>query len=133
LLGVASGQVDFYFDSVGNAQPLVREGWISGLAITGDRRMPVVPEVPTLAEAGFPGFDADLWLGLLAPLGTPDPVIRAMNAEADRFLALPTTRERLHNAAYNPAGGPPGVFARRIQDDLREWGEGVRQAGMGQG
>jgi tripartite-type tricarboxylate transporter receptor subunit TctC len=130
LMGVASGQVDYYFDSVGNAQPLVKDGKISGLAITGDRRMPIVPDVPTMAEAGFPGFEADLWLGLLAPLGTPAPVIAALNAECDRFLALPATRERLHTAAYNPAGGPPEVFARRIREDAEEWGEVVRLAQM---
>ena len=130
LMGVASGQVDYYFDSVGNAQPLVKDGKISGLAITGDRRMPIVPDVPTMAEAGFPGFEADLWLGLLAPLGTPAPVIAALNAECDRFLALPATRERLHIAAYNPAGGPPEVFARRIREDAEEWGEVVRLAQM---
>jgi len=130
LMGVASGQVDYYFDSVGNAQPLVKDGKISGLAITGERRMPIVPEVPTMAEAGFPGFEADLWLGLLAPLGTPAPVIAALNAECDRFLVLPATRERLHNAAYNPAGGPPEVFARRIREDVAEWGEVVRLAHM---
>ena len=132
LMGVATGQVDYYFDSVGNSQPLVREGKIVGLAITGPRRMPIVPDVPTMAEAGFPGFDADLWLGLLAPLGTPEPIIRALNIECDRFLALPATRERLHIAAYNAAGGPPEVFARRIVEDAAEWGEVVRLAGMTQ-
>jgi len=130
LMGVASGQVDYYFDSVGNAQPLVRDGKISGLAITGERRMPIVPEVPTMAEAGFAGFEPDLWLGLLAPAGTPEPVIRAMNTECDRFLAQPAIVERLHNAAYNPAGGPPEVFARRIREDVAEWGEVVRAANM---
>jgi len=130
LMGVASGQVDYYFDSVGNAQPLVRDGKISGLAITGERRMPIVPEVPTMAEAGFPGFETDLWLGLLAPLGTPAPIISALNTECDRFLALPATRERLHVAAYNAAGGPPEVFALRIRADVAEWGEVVRLANM---
>jgi tripartite-type tricarboxylate transporter receptor subunit TctC len=132
LMGVASGQTDYYFDSVGNSQPLVREGKINGLAITGPHRMPIVPEVPTMGESGFTGFDADLWLGLLAPLGTPAPIIAALNAECDRFLAQPTTKERLHIAAYNPAGGPPEVFAQRIRDDWAEWGEVVRLAGMAQ-
>ncbi len=130
LTALAAGQVDFCFDSVGNAQAMVQEGRIGGLAITGGRRMPVVPDVPTMAESGYAGFDADLWLGLLAPRGTPEPVVRALNAECDRFLALPAVAERLHNAAYEAAGGPPEVFARRIVQDVEDWGEVVRLAGM---
>jgi tripartite-type tricarboxylate transporter receptor subunit TctC len=133
LAALAGGQVDFCFDSVGNSQPMVLEGRVNGLAITGDRRMPVVPTVPTMAEAGFPGFDADLWLGMLAPRGTPPGIIAALNRECDRFLALPAVRQRLHDAAYNAAGGPPEVFARRIREDVEEWGEVVRQAGLAQG
>ncbi|MBX9700586.1 MAG: hypothetical protein K2X74_14200 [Acetobacteraceae bacterium] len=133
LTGLAAGQVDFYFDSVGNAQPMVREGRISGLAITGAQRAAIVPEVPTMAESGYPGFDADLWLGLIAPRGTPQPLIAALNRECDRFLALPQVQERLHNAAYNAAGGPPEAFARRIAEDVQEWGEVVRLAGMAVG
>ncbi|MBY0333682.1 MAG: tripartite tricarboxylate transporter substrate binding protein [Acetobacteraceae bacterium] len=133
LAGLAGGQVDFQFDSVGNAQAMVQEGRVNGLAITGARRMPVVPAVPTMMESGYPGFDADLWLGLLAPRGTPAPVIAVLNRECDRFLALPQVRQRLHDAAYTPAGGSPEVFARRIAEDVVEWGEVVRLAGMAVG
>lgn len=130
LTALASGQLDFYFDSVGNSQAMVLEGKLNGLAITGARRMPVVPTVPTMAESGYPGFDADLWLGLLGPRGMPGGIVAALNRECDRFLALPATQRRLHDAAYEATGGPPEVFARRLAEDVREWGEVVRAAGL---
>ncbi len=133
MTALAAGQIDFYFDSVGNSQPMVLEGKINGLAITGARRMPVVPTVPTMMESGFPGFDADLWLGLLGPKGLPPAIVTALNRECDRFLALPAVQKRLHDAAYEAAGGPPDVFARRLTEDLQEWGEVVRRAGLQQG
>jgi tripartite-type tricarboxylate transporter receptor subunit TctC len=130
LMGLAQGQVDFYFDSVGNAQPLVREGRITGLAVTGTERAEAVPEVPTMQQCGFTGFDADLWLGLLAPLGVPRSIILKLNAECDRFLAQPEVRERMRATAFNPAGGPPEVMARRIAEETVLWRGVVQQAGL---
>lgn len=133
LMGLAQGQVDFYFDSVGNAQPLVREGRITGLAVTGAQRAEAVPEVPTMQESGYPGFDADLWLGMLAPLGVPRAIILKLNAECDRFLQQPAIRERMRATAFNPAGGPPELMARRIAEETVLWREVVRQANLQQG
>ena len=126
MTALAAGQIDFYFDSVGNSQPMVLEGKINGLAITGARRMPVVPTVPTMMESGYPGFDADLWLGLLGPRGMPPGDRRRAEPGMRPLPAQPAVQKRLHDAAYEAAGGPPEVFARRLTEDLQEWGEVVR-------
>jgi len=130
VTAVAAGDVQFAFDTVGTAQPLVAEGRIRGLALTGARRMDVVAEVPTLAEAGFEGFDAALWVGLLAPVGTPSAIIEAMNAAIDRLLVTPEARARIAAAGYEPGGGPPGAMQRRILEETRVWGEVKRVAGI---
>ncbi len=130
LMGVASGQVDYYFDSVGNAQPLVAEGKLAGLAITGTERVAAVPSVPTMQESGFADFDVDLWLGLLAPLGVPPEILARLNAECEAFLAQPAIQARLRATAFFAAGGPPERLGRRIAQETLHWRGIVQQAGL---
>jgi tripartite-type tricarboxylate transporter receptor subunit TctC len=133
LMGVATGQVDYYFDSIGNAQGMVNEGRLNGLAVTGTERAAAAPQVPTMQECGFADFDVDLWLGLLAPLGVPPDILARLNAECDAFLAQPAIQARMRATAFNPAGGPAALLARRIAQETTHWREIVRQAGLLQG
>jgi len=127
IVAIAQGEADYMFDSVGNSQPFVRDGRAKGLAVTGRRRAAAVPEVPTLEEAGYPGFHEEIWFGLLAPAGTPAPVVARLNAEANRFLADPAFRARLEQNAHEPMGGTPEEFAAYMAEDIARWREVVRE------
>jgi tripartite-type tricarboxylate transporter receptor subunit TctC len=129
---LVGGEVQFCFDSVGTAQPLVAEGHLRGLAVTGARRVAAVPEVPTLTEAGISGAEAELWLGLFGPARLPRPVQEALNAELGRYLAPPETRARLAAGAYEPAGGSPEALTARIAGETERWAEVVRFANLQQ-
>ena len=130
LVAISRGEADYIFDSVGNSQPLVREGRAKGLAVTGRHRAEAVPEVPTLEEAGHPGFDQEIWFGLLAPAGTPPAIVARLNAEANRFLADPAFRQRLAQNAHEPLGGTPEEFATYMAEDIVRWREVVRVTGV---
>jgi tripartite-type tricarboxylate transporter receptor subunit TctC len=121
LLAIRRGEADYTFDSVGNSQPFVNEGWAKGLAVSGRRRAQAVPDVPTLEESGFPGFDQDIWFGLLAPAGTPPAVISRLNEETNRFLADPTFRQRLAQNAHEPVGGTPEDLRQYMAEDVARW------------
>jgi tripartite-type tricarboxylate transporter receptor subunit TctC len=130
ISALMAGQVQFCFDSVGTAQPMVADGRLRGLAVTSRQRVPAVPDVPTLAEAGIPGAEAELWLGLFGPPRMPTAVQEALNAELNRYLALPETRERLASSAYEPAGGPPQTLTALIAGETERWAEVVRFANL---
>src|SRR3712207_2226232 len=100
ILAVSQGESDYIFDNIGNSGALLREGRLRGLALTGQGRAPQMPEVPTLAEAGFPGFREVVWFGIWAPAGTPGPIVEQVNAEANRWLATLAVRARMEASAH---------------------------------
>ena len=126
LLALAQGEADYVFDSVGNAQPTVKEGMIRGLAVTGLRRSPAVPEIPTILESGFQGFEDDVWFALYAPAGTPRTIIDAMNAETRRFLNSPTFQARLAANAHEGVGSTPEEVMADIVAETPRWEEVIR-------
>ncbi len=120
---VIAGQVPIMFDAIPTMREQIAAGRVRGLATTGPARNPLLPELPAVAEA-LPGFEASLWLGLMAPAGTPRPVVERLNAEVNRILALPLTRERQAAAGAQPM--PMGVeefgaFVARDVERQREW------------
>lgn len=104
LLG---GQVDSMFDNTPSALPHVQAGKLRAIAITSAQRSPLLPDVPTLAESGYAGFDVQSWFGLAAPAGTPRAVIEQVNAALNKVLAQPEVRTRLQELAATPDGGTP--------------------------
>jgi tripartite-type tricarboxylate transporter receptor subunit TctC len=125
-----SGQVAILFDNVMTSQPNIKAGKVKGLAISSPARSPLVPELPTIAEAGLPGFQSMTWFGLLGPAGTPKTVVERVNAEMNKALQLPDIQARFSQMGFEPAGGSAADFAQAIQRDSQKWSKVIRDAGV---
>lgn len=124
-------QVELTFATASSSGPSLRSGKLRALATTGPARMPGFPEVPTLAELGFTGFDVRDWQGLVVPARTPKPVIERLAAEAAKVLEQPETRERLASIGMEPVSDSgPEAFGALIQAELARWAKVVREAGI---
>ena len=126
LLG---GQVQSMFDNTPSALPHVREGKLRAIAITSAQRSPLLPEVPTVAESGFPGFEVQSWFGLAAPAGTLRPVVDRLNSELGKVLTNPDVRQRLLNLAANPAPGTPEQMRSFAAAEIKRWHDVVKLSG----
>jgi tripartite-type tricarboxylate transporter receptor subunit TctC len=126
LLG---GQVQSMFDNTPSSLPHVQAGRLRAIAITSARRSPLLPDVPTIAESGYPGFDVQSWFGLAAPAGTPRAIVDKLNAELDKALALPDIRKRFEDLAATPDAGTPEQFRSFIAAETRRWHEVVKASG----
>lgn len=110
--------------------PQVRTGKLRALAVTGARRLPALPDMPTVAESGVPGYEAASWYGVFAPAGTPRAIIDKVSGEVVRITRAPDVRERLIADGADPAGSSPEEFAAYIKRELARWGKVVREAGI---
>lgn len=126
LLG---GQVQSMFDNTPSALPHVQGGRLRAIAITSAKRSPLLPDVPTVAESGFPGFDVQSWFGLAAPAGTPKPVIDRLNAELNKVLAAPELRQRFQDLAASPEPGTPEQMRSFAAAETQRWREVVKTSG----
>jgi tripartite-type tricarboxylate transporter receptor subunit TctC len=124
-----SGRVQVYFGNIVSVVPHVRSGRLRGLAVTGLKRSGAMPELPTVDEAGVPGFNVASWYGILGPAGMPDGIVRKLNGEVRRILQLPDVRERLSKDGADPAGSTPEVFAAMIREDVQKWAKVVKASG----
>lgn len=122
------GDVDMAIDSIPTSGPLIRDGAVKALAVAGVHRSPALPDVPTVAESGLPGYEAIFWNGIFAPAGTPAPIIARLSAEVDRALRQPALGEQMRAAGAEPRGGAPEVLARRFEADFATWGRVIRDA-----
>jgi tripartite-type tricarboxylate transporter receptor subunit TctC len=110
--------------------PLVREGRLRALAVTSARRSASVPDLPTMIEQGFAGFDSTAWFALMAPAGTPAPVIAKLHQEAARILALPDVRKRFDELGMEVIGNTPAEFAAVIKAETPQWAKVIKEAGI---
>ena len=127
LLG---GQVHIMFADVAALLPHIKSGKLKALGIGATKRFEGLPDVPTIAESGVPGFEAGGFLGLVAPAGTPPAVINALNAAAQKSLAMPDVRERLIALASPPVGGTPEQFGQHIKREMDKWARVIRAANI---
>jgi len=128
---VIAGHVPMIVASVGITAPLARAGKVKLLAVTGAKRVPQLPDVPTIAEGGLPTFEATFWFGLFAPGGTPPAILARLNAEAQSILADAGFRERsLDPYMFQPLSGSPQEFAAYIRADVRKWDRVIRDANI---
>jgi tripartite-type tricarboxylate transporter receptor subunit TctC len=125
LTDVMSGQVDVYFAATASALPHVEGGRLRALAVTTADRIPSLPEVPTIAQSGFPGYDVTLWYGLIGPKGLPTDIVRRVNGEIATILRLGATTEKFKADGAVPAGGTPEAFGQRIASEIATWREVV--------
>jgi len=129
LNDVASNRVQMFFAPLSPALPFVRDRRVLPLAVSTQRRAPALPELPTVAEAGLPGFEFDLWLGILAPSKTPRPVVKLISAEVRRVLELPDVRERMLGQGVDPRYTTPEEFDRFIRSEVDRIAKIVKASG----
>jgi tripartite-type tricarboxylate transporter receptor subunit TctC len=126
------GHVKVYFALVPAVLQHVRAGTLRAIAVTTEKRLGALPDVPTIAELGFPGYEISSWQGLFAPAGTPKEVVDKVNGEAVRMVNAPEVRQRMALEGAEPVGSTPDQFAARVKSEIAKWGKVVRDAGMGQ-
>ena len=130
MADVMGGQVDVAIMSVPSVLGLVKGGKLTPVAVTTSRRSAMLPNTPTLDEAGVTGVDAGIWLGLFAPAGTPPAIVARLNAEINRVLQLPEVRDKIVNGGAIPIGGSSEDFAAFLRADYAKWGKIVRESGV---
>jgi tripartite-type tricarboxylate transporter receptor subunit TctC len=130
ITSTIGGHTPILYTSISTAAGHIKQGTVRALAVTGARRSPALPDVPTLAEAGAPGQESDIILGVLVPAGTPQDVIDRLHREIVRIVALPDVRERLSALGFEPIASTPKEFADRIRWEIDKWAKVIRAANI---
>jgi tripartite-type tricarboxylate transporter receptor subunit TctC len=125
-----SGRVSLMFDTVAAINVQVKGNNVRPLAVTTVQRSTAAPTIPTMAEAGMPGYETSTWGGLLAPAGTPKAVVAKLNAEVNRILALPDVKQKLQDAGIEPAQGSSEQFSQFLSTEMVKWAKVARDAGI---
>jgi len=124
-----SGQVPIMFDAIPAVLPHLKSGKLRGLGIGTRTRSPFVPDLPTIAESGYPGFEAVGWIGIVAPAKTPNAVLDKLNAEIVHILKEPDVKQRLDALAFTPVGDTRAEYATFIKSEIAKWGKAVKASG----
>jgi tripartite-type tricarboxylate transporter receptor subunit TctC len=127
---VLGGQIEMMFDAITTMAPNVQAGKVKALATTGRQRSSVLPQVPTVDEAGVPGYDAVIWLGIMAPAGTPKPVVDRLNAELGKALARADLQAAWRKQGAETMSMPAEKFAEFLREDIDKWAKVVKSAGI---
>ncbi len=130
LQDLIAGRVSVMFDLVLTAAPHIKSGAVRGLAVTGARRSAVLPDLPTVAESGLPGYEVSAWFGIFGPAGMPRTVVDRLNTEVARGLATPDLQQRLVSQGAEPLAGTPDEFAAYLKSEIAKWAKVVREAGI---
>jgi tripartite-type tricarboxylate transporter receptor subunit TctC len=127
LTDMIGGRLDYALDGVSTSLGYIEASTVRLLGVAGPNRSPVLPDRPTVAESGLPGFDTMVWFGLFAPAGTPKPIVDVINAKTNAVLALPRVKESFQKLGIEPAGGAPQVLADKVKSELAKWAALVRE------
>ena len=130
MTDLISGRVQIMFDGLGPYRPHVQAGKVRALAVASPRRHPLLPDVPTAAEAGLPGYEVVAWFGFLAPKATPPEIIGRLNADVLRALHKPEVREALSMRGLDASGSSPDEFSALIRDEVAKWSRVVKDTGL---
>jgi tripartite-type tricarboxylate transporter receptor subunit TctC len=130
LTDTIGGQTDVFFSSTATAVPHVQSGKLRAIAVTTAKRIPALPNVPTVGESGVKGYDVILWHGLIGPKGLPRPIVDRINAEAGKALKVKETADQLQNDGVAPAGGTPEQFLAQIKKEIGVWRKVAADAGV---
>jgi tripartite-type tricarboxylate transporter receptor subunit TctC len=125
-----AGRIDMFIGAINSLLPLIRDGGLRALAATSPRRIASLPDVPTMAEAGLPGFEVGSGVGLVAPAGTPPAIIDTLNREIGKIIATQGFHERMAAIGVDVVGTTPAAFAKIISDDYEKWGKVIAAAGI---
>ncbi|MCS6890273.1 MAG: tripartite tricarboxylate transporter substrate binding protein [Rhodovarius sp.] len=126
LTDTVAGTCDFLFDSTASSSPLVRQGQLRALAVTAPQRLPALPEIPTVAEQGAPGFAASTWSGLVGPAGLPPAITRRINQEVRALIATPAQQQRIRDQGGVPLDLTPEGFTDFLRQEIETWGRVIR-------
>jgi tripartite-type tricarboxylate transporter receptor subunit TctC len=129
LADLVGGQVQLMFDNLPSSLPQIKAGKLRAIAVTSAQRAPALPNIPTIAESGLPGYEASSWFGIVAPARTPPAVIDRINAEVNQWLRAPETNEKLLAQGAIAAGGSPEQFAAHIRAETEKWAKVVKASG----
>ena len=129
LTDTMGGQTEAFFPTVVSGLPQVKAGKLRAIAVTSAKRSPLLPDVPTVAESGYPGFEVNGWYGLLAPAGTPPEIIARLHDEVVKVLALPEVREKIAADGAEPVGNTPTEFDAYIRSEAVKWAKVIKESG----
>jgi tripartite-type tricarboxylate transporter receptor subunit TctC len=125
-----AGRVQVMFESLNSIAPFARSGQVRPLAVTGERRSRAFPDLPTVAEAGVPGYAAPTWTGVVAPAGTPKDIVAKLNAAANKALQSDAFKSKIDQIGDDIGGGTPEAFAALISAEYKKWGDVIQRAGI---
>ena len=126
---LVAGHVSMMFESLNSISPHAKSGEVRGLGVSGPRRSPAFPALPTIAEAGVPGYDAGTWSGVIAPAGLPKDVLATLNSAVNKAVTTPAFKERFGIIGDEPAGGTPEEFGETIRKDSAKWADVIKRSG----
>jgi tripartite-type tricarboxylate transporter receptor subunit TctC len=129
IIGLLGGEVDFMFDSLSSSLAQIRAGKFRAIAMASARRSRILPDVPTVAESGVPGFDVSVWYSVLAAAGTPAPIVQKLNAEIIRAMRAPEVKEKIEGFGYDIVGSTPEQLDSFIKSEIVRWGKVVKDSG----
>jgi tripartite-type tricarboxylate transporter receptor subunit TctC len=127
MTDLIAGRIDYMFDGVSTSLGYLQSGTIRVLGVAGPNRSPVLPDLPTISEAGLPGYDTMVWFGLFAPAGTPKPIVELVNRKTNAVLTSPRVKEGLEKLGVEPVGGEADELAGKVQSELSKWATIVRE------
>jgi tripartite-type tricarboxylate transporter receptor subunit TctC len=123
---IISGQIEMMFDSLPSMAPIIRSGRVKALGTSGKVRSTILPDVPTLSEAGVPGYEATIWIGLMVPTGTPQPIVTLLSTEINKILARPDVREAWEKQGATPMIMKPEEFGVYVQSEIDKWAKVIK-------
>lgn len=129
VAGLLGREIDLMFDSLSSSLAQIQAGKFRALAVTTAKRSHVLPQVPTVAEAGVPGFDVSVWYGIFAAAGTPAPIVQRLNAEFIKAMAVPAAKERIEGAGYQIVGSTPAELDAHVRAEMTRWAKVVKDSG----
>ena len=129
LIDLMAGQVQLMFDNLPSSLPHIKAGKLRAIAVTSLQRAPALPDVPTIAESGLPGFEATAWFGIVAPAGTPPAIVNRISADVNQWLRTPEAKDKLLAQGAIANGGSPEQFAAHIRAETEKWAKVVKASG----
>jgi tripartite-type tricarboxylate transporter receptor subunit TctC len=129
-IALLSGEISFIFGEPASVAQYVKAGRMRAIAVTSGKRSLFLPQLPTIAESGVPGYEVTSWNGVLAPAGTPPEIVRKLNGDLNRIIAAPDMGKRMIELGFEPVGGPPEKFGEFIHAEIRKWAPVVKKAGV---
>jgi tripartite-type tricarboxylate transporter receptor subunit TctC len=129
IIGLLGGEVDFMFDSLSSSLPQIKGGKFRAIAMASAQRSRILPDVPTVAESGVPGFDVSVWYSVLAAAGTPAPIVNKLHTEIVRAMRAPETKEKIEAAGYDIVGSTPEQAGEFIKAEIVRWSKVVKDSG----